>query len=201
MVSEAQSTYLIKLARTAVQEFIDNKKKINSETEDKELKEECGVYVTIRSYPDNELRGEIGDPYPMGEIDSSIIDNAISATLHDPRFTSIKKNELDAIIFEISILTRPKLIKVSSPEEYLSKIKIGRDGLIVNYGRTTGVLLPQLPIELNWSSKEFLCQLCQKAGLPRDMWKRPTVEIYSFEAEIFKEEEPNGKVIKKRVFR
>ncbi|MCC7552073.1 TIGR00296 family protein [Candidatus Micrarchaeota archaeon] len=201
MVSELQADYLIKLARNAVEQYIETNKKITPTLKDQELNEEAGVYVTLKSFPEEELRGEIGYPYPMGEISSNIIDNAISAALHDPRFPSIKKDELNTIIFEISILSRPKILTVSSPEDYISKIKIGKNGLIIKYGGATGVLLPQIPIEYNWGAKEFLCQTCQKAGLPKEMWKRPTVEIYTFEAEIIKEEKPLGKVIKKRLFR
>jgi len=185
MVSELQADYLIKLARNAVEQYIETNKKITPTLKDQELNEEAGVYVTLKSFPEEELRGEIGYPYPMGEISSNIIDNAISAALHDPRFPSIKKDELNTIIFEISILSRPKILTVSSPEDYISKIKIGKNGLIIKY----------------WGAKEFLCQTCQKAGLPKEMWKRPTVEIYTFEAEIIKEEKPLGKVIKKRLFR
>ncbi len=201
MVSESQAAYLIELARNAISQYLDDNKKIKPNKEDKELKEESGVFVTIKSYPDEELRGQIGYPYPMGELDNNIIDNAISAALHDPRFPHIKKEDLENIIIEISILTRPKIIKVSSPTEYPSKIKIGKDGLIIKYGYSTGVLLPQVPIEWNWNAKEFLCNTCEKAGLPKDMWNRPTVEIYNFQAEIFKEEKPFGKVVKKRLFR
>lgn len=201
MVSESQAAYLIKLARNAIKEYLNNNEKIKPKIEDIELTEESGVYVTIKSYPDDELLGEIGSPYPMNEIYNAVIDNAISAALYDPRFPSIKIEELDNLIFEISILTRPKVLKVSTPEEYLSKIKIGKHGLIINYGYSSGVLLPQVPIEWNWNQKEFLRQTCEKANLPKEMWKRPTVEIFTFEAEVFKEEKPNGNVIKKKLFR
>ncbi|MFA5383048.1 MAG: TIGR00296 family protein [Candidatus Micrarchaeia archaeon] len=201
MVSESNSSYLIELARKSIFEYLENNKKIEPIKEDKELKEEKGVFVTIKSFPDDELRGQVGYPYPMGEIDKNIIDNAISAALHDPRFPHIKKEELNNIIIEISILSRPELIKVSSPEEYPSKIKVGKDGLIIKYGSTSGVLLPQIPIEWNWNAKEFLCNTCEKAGLPKDMWNRPTVEIYKFQADVYKETEPNGKIVKNHFYR
>ncbi len=56
-------------------------------------------------------------------------------------------------------------------------------------GPRRGVLLPQVAYERGWTREEFLAQTCRKAGLPPDAWKRPEAEIYSFEAEVFGEQE------------
>ena len=75
----------------------------------------------------------------------------------------MKFEELDSITFEVTVLTPPKKIEVSAPQEYLSKIKVGRDGLIVKYGYNSGLLLPQVPIEYGWNEREFLEHTCEKA--------------------------------------
>jgi hypothetical protein len=101
------------------------------------------------------------------------------------------------VVFEVSVLTPPELIKVSKTNEYPSKIKIGEDGLIVERGMFKGLLLPQVPVEWGWDEEEFLCQCCIKAGLPPDNWLLKDTKIYKFQAIIFEEEKPNGEVKRK----
>jgi len=97
---------------------------------------------------------------------------------------------------EETVLTSPKKIIVSNPREYLSQIKVGRDGLIVKNGFYSGLLLPQVPIEYGWNEEEFLEYTCQKAGLSKNEWKNTEIEIQKFEGIVFKEEYPNGPVIR-----
>jgi hypothetical protein len=78
-------------------------------------------------------------------------------------------------------------------------IKVGRDGLIVKNGNHSGLLLPQVPVEYGWNEEKFLAYTCQKAGLPQECWKEKRTEIFSFEGIIFKEVQPNGKIIRKKL--
>ena len=68
-------------------------------------------------------------------------------------------------------------------------IVIGRHGLLIGLGGRRGVLLPQVAYERGWTREEFLREVCHKAGLPPDAWKRPEAELHSFEAEVFGEPE------------
>ena len=88
------------------------------------------------------------------------------AATQDPRFSPVDKKELADIVFEVSILTPPVEIKVQNPVEYLNVIKIGRDGLILTWRDGSGLLLPQVPVELKWDTEEYLANLCYKAGAP-----------------------------------
>jgi len=59
-----------------------------------------------------------------------------------------------------------------------------------NGGTRTGVFLPVVATDTGWSLDEFLGELCtQKAGLPRDYYKRPEAEIYTFTVLMFSEKE------------
>jgi len=108
-------------------------------------------------------------------------------------------DELDHVVFEVSVLTPPEPIKVENPSEYPSKIKIGRDGLIVERGFFKGLLLPQVPVEWRWDEEEFLCQCCMKAGLPPDCWLVKETKIYRFQAIIFEELSPKGEIVRKEL--
>ena len=186
---------LVKTARIIVTQYLKNgtKAKLEKEFTDN-FSFKSGVFVTLNTTIG--LRGCIGYPLPDKLLFSALEDAAISAATKDPRFPAVKSKELDSITFEVTILTPPEKIVVSKPEEYLSKIKIGRDGLIVKHGFYSGLLLPQVPIEYGWNEKEFLEYTCEKAGLPKNYWKNSETEIQKFEGIVFKEENPNGIVIR-----
>jgi len=186
---------LVKTARLVVTEYLKNgvKPKLEKKFKDN-FSFKSGVFVTLSNALG--LRGCIGYPLSEQSLFSALENAAISAAIEDPRFPPIKYKELDLITFEVTILTPPKKIVVSKPEEYLSKIKIGRDGLIIKHGFNSGLLLPQVPIEYGWNVQEFLEHTCEKAGLPKNYWRNSETEIQKFEGIVFKEENPNGVVIR-----
>lgn len=168
--------------------------------EDPELsdgfKELSGAFVTISKYPSGDLRGCIGYPEPVLPLGQAIISASRSAC-HDPRFPSLTLKEAEKCVFEVTILTPPKRMKFSSPEDLLNKVEIGRDGLIISYNGRRGLLLPQVPIEWEWNKEEYLENLSMKAGLSQNAWKKEGVVIESFQGEIFAEGSPKGEVIRK----
>jgi len=186
---------LVKTARMIVTQYLKNGTKLKLEKEFTDnFSFKSGVFVTLNSTLG--LRGCIGYPLPDKLLFNALEDAAISAATKDSRFSAVKSKELNSITFEVTILTPPKKVVVSKPEEYLSKIKVGRDGLIVKHGFYSGLLLPQVPIEYGWNEKEFLEYTCEKAGLPKNYWKNLETEIQKFEGIVFKEENPNGIVIR-----
>ena len=179
-LSDSDGVVLVKTARKAVTEFLSNgnRMKLESDLEEK-FSFNSGVFVTLNN-PDG-LRGCIGFPMPEKKLADAIIDGAIAAATEDPRFPSVKINELNDIVFEVTVLTPPVEIDVSDPMEYLEKIKVGRDGLIIRHYFSSGLLLPQVPVEYGWNTEEFLQHTCEKAGLARDTWKNENVKIEKFE--------------------
>ena len=147
------------------------------------FKDKKGIFVTI--YVNNNLRGCIGFVEPIFSLSEGVIKAARLAAYHDYRFTPLNKNENFKV--EVSILTEPELIKVKKCEDYFDKIKIGKDGLIVesNYGR--GLLLPKVFIEYKCDVKKALEMTCQKADLSSDAWKDLNNKIYKFQAKVFSE--------------
>jgi len=196
-LTQDEGSFLVTLARNTVKEYLRNGKTLEPPEETPEkLFEQCGVFVTISTLIDNEkaLRGCIGYPYPTIPLVNAVINSAINAATEDPRFEPMSYRELDNVVFEVSILTPPEPLVVANPKEYLGKIKVGQDGLIIERGYHKGLLLPQVPIEWGWCEEEFLCQCCMKAGLPPDSWLTKDAKVYKFSAIIFEEETPNGKI-------
>ena len=194
-LSDSDGVFLVKTARKAVTEFLSNGNRIKLESDiEEKFSFNSGVFVTLNN-PDG-LRGCIGFPMPEKKLSHAIVDGAIAAATEDPRFPSVKTNELNDIVFEVTVLTPPVEIDVSDSMEYLKKIKVGRDGLIIRHSFSSGLLLPQVPVEYNWNVEEFLQHTCEKAGLSRDTWKNESVKIEKFEGIIFKEETPNGTIVR-----
>ncbi len=186
-LSDSDGVFLIKIARMAVTEFLSNGKRMKLESEgEKKFSFNSGVFVTLNNA--DGLRGCIGFPMPDKKLSHGIIDAAIAAATEDPRFSPVKANELNDIVFEVTVLTPPVEITVNDPIEYLEKIKVGRDGLIISNSFSSGLLLPQVPVEYGWNVEEFLQHTCEKAGLGKDVWKNEKVKIEKFEGIVYKEE-------------
>ncbi|RLJ08490.1 MAG: TIGR00296 family protein [Candidatus Aenigmatarchaeota archaeon] len=187
---------LVRAAREVIEKWVRKRERFLPEKYPETWNEKRGVFVTIHSYPDNNLRGCIGYPEPVMPLIKALVESAIQAT-QDPRFPELKENELDNIVVEVSVLTKPELIKVENPKEYPERIETGKDGLIVRKGFYSGLLLPQVATEHGMNEEEFLSHTCMKAGLTPDAWLDPETKVYKFQAEIFKEAEPKGEVVRK----
>ncbi|MEM3703212.1 MAG: TIGR00296 family protein [Candidatus Bathyarchaeia archaeon] len=199
-LSLEEGKILVKLAREAVETYLKTGKRIHvPEGLPQRLMQPCGVFVTINTVESGgeKLRGCIGLPYPTTPLAKAVVESAIGSATEDPRFYPISLNELDSVVFEVSVLTPPQLVEVEKPSDYPSKIKVGVDGLIIERGIYKGLLLPQVPVEWNWDEEEFLCQCCIKAGLPPDCWLMKGIRVYKFQAIIFEEESPKGEVRRK----
>jgi uncharacterized protein (TIGR00296 family) len=196
MLSKTEGEMSVRLARSAIQECLVKKKKIKPDNLPPVFREKRGVFVTLNKRSETkELRGCIGRPYPIMPLGEAIISSAANAALEDPRFDHVKKEELNDIVIEVTVLTVPKVIK-AKPRDIPDKIVIGRDGLIVATDRSQGLLLPQVAVEHGFDSVEFLCQTCMKAGLMPDAWLTGA-KVYSFEGQIFEELEPDGEIREK----
>ena len=197
MLSLDEGKKAVVFAREVVEQYVKNNTTPDSDLKDIFI-EKQGVFVTIHTYPNHDLRGCIGLPLPIKPLKEAIIEGAQSAT-RDPRFPPLADNELDNIIIEVTILTKPELIQVNQPQEYLSNIEIGRDGLIVEQGFFKGLLLPQVPVEQEWDKEEFLSHTCIKAGLMPDAWFDKNTKISKFSGQIFTEIKPRGEIKEKKL--
>jgi len=176
--SEEDGKKLLKLARETIENEFDSEKKIEK-LAGKQFLQARGVFVTITE--NKELRGCIGIPYPTKSLRDAVVDAAKSAAFSDPRFSPLKKEEIEKIKIEISILTMPEEVKE------IKDIKVGEDGLICSYMGYSGLLLPQVAEEYKWSKLQFLEALCRKAGLPKDAWQKNGFKLLKFKAKIFSE--------------
>lgn len=195
MLTVKEGIKAVKYVRMIIEEHI-RKTPITHHDFESVFHEKRGAFVTLYTYPTQDLRGCIGIPQPVMPLKDALREAAVSST-HDPRFYPLIEKELDGIIVEITILTKPAYLELDFPEQYPEHIIIGKDGLIIEYLGRSGLLLPQVPVEYGWDGKTFLNHLCLKAGLPEDIWLEGNVNIYKFSGQIFSEKKPYGDIEEK----
>ena len=151
-----------------------------------------GVFVTLTRTADGALRGCVGFPLPVFPLRAAIPRAAWAAAVDDPRFPPVGLGEIDRLLVELSVLTRPE--RLGPPSARAGEIEIGRDGLIVEADGTIGLILPQVATEQGWGPERFLSETCRKAGLPASAWQSAEVTVRRFRAELFRELAPGGAV-------
>lgn len=195
MYSIEEGTLAVRIARKVIECFVEGKPYPDFNFPES-FEAESGVFVTINTHPEDQLRGCIGYPSPIFSLKRALVKAAEGST-EDPRFPRLSSEELDKVTIEVSILTSPEQIEISKAAEYPKRIDVGNDGLIVEKGPYRGLLLPQVAVEWKWNEEEFLSQTCMKAGLPPDAWFDKDTKIFKFNSRIFGEISPGGEVEEK----
>ncbi len=195
MYSQDEGEAAVRLARWAIEDHV-REEDLPRPRVPESFSRKAGAFVTINTYPEEELRGCIGYHDAVLPLEKAVVQAAVSAC-HDPRFPPLTLEELPGVVAEVSLLTVPEVLRAKRPTDYPATVLVGRDGLIVRRGRAAGLLLPQVPVEWGWDSTEFISQACLKAGLLPDAWFEPDTEVYTFQAEVFREVSPAGPVVRR----
>ncbi|MDH2900270.1 MAG: TIGR00296 family protein [archaeon] len=188
---------LVSSAREAITNFLVSRQIIVPKCllSDSRFENKLGCFVTLRlNDEEKSLRGCIGFPEPVYKLSKALTEAAIGSATQDPRFRPVSIEEMKSLLVEVSVLTIPTLILVKSSRDLPSQIKLGKDGLIMRWSFGAGLLLPQVATEQMWDAEEFLVNLSMKAGAPPDQWLVPGTQVLKFQAQIFGEDEPSGKV-------
>jgi len=187
LLKKEEGEELLRAAREAISHYFEfnEEPSILKGVDLDKYQEARGVFVTLRK--ERELRGCIGFPLPLYPLGKAVVKAAIAAAFDDPRFVPLTKEEFGEVELELSVLTVPEKIEVKDSSEYLEKIKVGRDGLIIKFGMNSGLLLPQVPEEQGWGIEEYLDGICMKAGLAPGTWKEKGISLEAFQAQIFEE--------------
>lgn len=185
-IKESNRKFLLELARKTI--INRSKKVLLTENEinnfSPELKENRGCFVTLTI--NKQLRGCIGYILPVAPLYQTVIENAYNAAYGDPRFTPVKKDELEKLNIEISVLTIPEKVKYCDKNDLLCKINSLQDGIIIKKGFSGATFLPQVWEQLP-NKEDFLNQLCLKAGLCFNEWESGSLEVEKYNVEAFEE--------------
>lgn len=182
IISEDEKRILLQIARTTIEEYIRNKKIFLPDTSQYSelLKSKAGAFVTLHEY--KQLRGCIGRFMPDAPLWKVVRDMAIASSTEDTRFNPVSVKELEKIDIEISVLSPLQKIK------NMDEIILGKHGIYIKKGFSSGTFLPQVATETGWNKEEFLGHCSRdKAGMGWDGWKN--AEIYIYSAVVFSEKE------------
>ncbi len=177
-LTEADKTYLLKLARTTIERFLATDTLPFPRPAAPELRARQGAFVTLTKGGD--LRGCIGHMAEDTPLCQAVSRMALAAAFEDTRFTPVRAAEVPSLEVEISVLTP------LAPVAGVGAIQVGRDGVVIRKGGRSAVFLPQVAPEQGWSREEMLDHLCEKAGLPSDCW-RSGCQFLTFRAIVFGE--------------
>ncbi|MFC1517242.1 AmmeMemoRadiSam system protein B [Candidatus Margulisiibacteriota bacterium] len=176
--STKEQKVLLNLARDSISAKLKKKELPATELDNKKFQAIGAAFVTI--HKKGQLRGCIGHVRAHKPLAATVQEMALAAAFEDPRFPPLRSEELKDIDIEISVLTPMR--RISDIEE----IDVGKHGLLITQGLSSGLLLPQVATEQGWDRAELLIGICRKAGLPPDAWQKGAV-LHTFSAEVFHE--------------
>ncbi len=129
----------VRLARVTVNTWVQSRRRpaLPEDLPPEMLNDRAGVFVSL--HKDGNLRGCIGTiQATKRNIAEEIVENGISASTRDPRFSPVRPEELDALEISVDVLGTPERIR--SKDE----LDVKRYGVIVTKGFRRGLLLPNL---------------------------------------------------------
>jgi hypothetical protein len=171
---------LLAMARGTIAHFLETGAFPHFEITQPGLLQERGAFVTLRKH--GELRGCIGHLIGDRPLYLVVQNAAVSASVADQRFPPVTEDELSDLEVEISVLSPLEQV------EDVDQIEIGRHGVIIRRGLNQAVYLPQVAPEQGWDREEMLENLCLKAGLSKEAWKKEGTQFYVFTAKVFEED-------------
>ena len=179
-LSEKEKIILLEIARSSIEGYLMNMEKsdINPELLSENLNRKVGAFVTLTLK--GNLRGCIGRFSSQLPLYKIVQEMAIASATNDNRFKKVSKTEMNRIGIEISVLSPLKRI------QSVDEIVMGKHGIYIRKGGSSGTFLPQVALNTGWSREEFLghCAM-DKVRIGWDGWKNS--EIFIYEAYVFGE--------------
>lgn len=177
---------LLQLARQALEQSVRGEmhKPVEATALPPRLREPGASFVTLTTA--GALRGCIGALEPYQTLAEDVCEHAIAAALHDYRFPPVQPEELPFIIIEISRLTLPIPLDYATPDDLLSKLRPGVDGVILQDGMRRATFLPQVWEKVPGPA-DFLDNLCYKMGASPGLWRQKHLEVLIYQVEEFHE--------------
>lgn len=129
----------VSLARQSLENYIRTGRKISvpEGLPEEMLDTQAGAFVSIHKF--GKLRGCIGTIEGVRDsVAEEIINNAISASTEDPRFSPITEDELKWLEINVDVLGEAEYIYS------MDQLDVKRYGVIVSKGYRRGLLLPDL---------------------------------------------------------
>ncbi|MBI1175726.1 MAG: AmmeMemoRadiSam system protein A [Sideroxydans sp.] len=183
-----QGKVLLPIARAAISRALD----VPHSADERApwLAEHGACFVTLTQH--GALRGCIGTLQAHRPLLADVQGNAVAAALHDPRFPSLRAEELGYTELEISLLSPASTMAFGNETDALAQLRPGIDGVIFRYRHHRSTFLPQVWEQLP-QPHEFMDHLKKKAGLPATFWA-DEVEISRYSVTKWRESDFPGEL-------
>ncbi len=188
MLSQDQGQVLVQLARQTISSQLGlpvARPLDPARLADPALQAKQGVFVTL--HKKGRLRGCIGSLEGVESLVDGVRRHAVNAAFHDHRFPPVTREEVPELDIEVSVLSEPRPLPYNEPEELLSRLRPGVDGVIIRApGGASATFLPQVWEQLP-DPRLFLAHLCLKAGLDEQAWRRGQLAVQTYQVQHFAE--------------
>jgi hypothetical protein len=142
-----------------------------------QLQEDGACFVTLEVA--GQLQGCLGIIEPERPLVQEVYSKAQAASYRDPRFSALQESQLTNLTIEVSVLSKPVTLDVSSEHELRAILTKNQTGVILSDHSHRALFLPQVWEQLH-TAKDFLYHLKMKAGWPGSYWS-PSIEVQTFE--------------------
>lgn len=140
-----------------------------------------GAFVTLKR--NGQLRGccgSVGAPMPLLK---AVTESARRTATEDSRFPPVSATELPHLTIDVTLLYQFEVIEQLGVDR-IKEIEVGKHGIRVAMAGKSGLFLPVVATEQNWTAQTFLEQVCRKAGLPTNAWQHPDCVLTRFEGRM-----------------
>jgi hypothetical protein len=135
-----------------------------------------GAFVSL--HQGEELLGCVGNCTGHKPLQEEIGDLTLAAALDDPRFRPAA-GVRGPIEIELSVLTPFRRIRDTDG------FRVGRHGAFLRLGGRSGLLLPQVAENRQWTAEDFFHALARKSLAGPHAWRDPQARLDIFEAQVF----------------
>jgi AmmeMemoRadiSam system protein A len=178
--------FLLRLARSTIESVLEGEELPDLELGElpDDLRQPGASFITLTIR--GALRGCIGSIEPRRPLARDVQENAIGAAFRDPRFPPLARGELAQVRIELSILTTPQPLTYDDPESLLAALRPNVDGVIIQRDWHRATFLPQVWEKLP-QPRDFMAQLCMKAGLPHNDYENPGLDVQVYQVQKHEE--------------
>ncbi len=176
--SQEQMSQLIAVARQAIKDYFSGTRHTPPLSDyDRKLQANGACFVTLEV--NHQLQGCLGSLVAYIPLVEEVYNKAHSACYQDHRFTPLEKSQLEQLTIDVSVLSQPVELPVSSEQMLIDYLNQHPVGVILSEGPRRAVFLPQVWEQLP-QAEQFLYHLKIKGGWPGNYWQNSIkVELFT----------------------
>ncbi|MGF1727772.1 AmmeMemoRadiSam system protein A [Photobacterium nomapromontoriensis] len=177
-LNKGELTQLLDVARDAIRSHFSDRvpQPPRLDLYGKKLLRPGACFVTLKVA--GELQGCLGTTVAHSPLVLDVHNKARSSAYQDRRFMPLTEEQLDTLTIEISVLSPPAPLAVSSEQELLDYLQKNKVGVILSDNHHEALFLPQVWQQLP-KPMEFIRHLKAKAGWNSTYWS-PTLTVQTF---------------------